>query len=276
MLKINNIKNIVFSGGGLKGWAYIGTLRALYELVPHDNIEECTGASIGSLFALLYILKINWASILQIIINLDFKEVADIDIDSILVNQSMIAGEKYSDIIIKLCENKINKKTTFKEFYEHTGIKYTVPALNISKRERMYFNYINTPDTKILDAIIASSSVPVLFPAYCIDNNYYYDGGLFDNTPSKNTEELGTLCFCLCDSHEMDQTVKILSLIHTLSELLNRTKTNNNIKLCVLDDKYSTEIYNINQSRDTIFNIYMNGYKNTKNLLFDNFLAIKN
>ena len=31
---------------------------------------------------------------------------------------------------------------------------------------------------------------------------------------------------------------------------------------------------NFNQSKDDIFNIYMNGYLNSKKILFDNLLAI--
>ena len=40
----------------------------------------------------------------------------------------------------------------------------------------------------------------------------------------------------------------------------------------VIDDKYKDEILNIDQSKDLIFNLYMNGYKNTKKFLNDDFL----
>jgi predicted acylesterase/phospholipase RssA len=32
--------NIIFSGGALKGWAYIGTIKALRELVKKDLIKR--------------------------------------------------------------------------------------------------------------------------------------------------------------------------------------------------------------------------------------------
>ena len=54
------IKNIIFSGGGLKGWAYIGTIQALYELVDFKNIEQIIGVSIGSVFGLFYLLNISY------------------------------------------------------------------------------------------------------------------------------------------------------------------------------------------------------------------------
>ena len=50
------LKNIIFPGGGLKGWAYIGAIRALTELVEYSKIEQVIGTSIGSLFGLCYVL----------------------------------------------------------------------------------------------------------------------------------------------------------------------------------------------------------------------------
>ena len=34
------IKNLIFSGGGLKGWAYIGTLKALHEYNNYINYNS--------------------------------------------------------------------------------------------------------------------------------------------------------------------------------------------------------------------------------------------
>jgi predicted acylesterase/phospholipase RssA len=50
------LENIVFAGGGLKGWAYIGTIKALNELIDFKNIKSVTGVSVGSMFGLFYIL----------------------------------------------------------------------------------------------------------------------------------------------------------------------------------------------------------------------------
>ena len=92
------IKNIVFSGAGLKCWAYIGTLRALQEYKTPD-LEEVLGVSAGSVFGLFYILGIKWEFLLDFFINLNFKELFDIDIDNILVQQSFLAGIKFTNIL---------------------------------------------------------------------------------------------------------------------------------------------------------------------------------
>jgi ABC-2 type transport system ATP-binding protein len=40
------LKNIIFSGGGFKCWAYIGTIRALNENVPFDKIKKIIGVQL--------------------------------------------------------------------------------------------------------------------------------------------------------------------------------------------------------------------------------------
>ena len=45
------IKNIIFPGGGFKGWAYIGTIRALNELIDLHNIETVIGIKSYKLYS---------------------------------------------------------------------------------------------------------------------------------------------------------------------------------------------------------------------------------
>ena len=49
--------NLVFSGGGVKGIAYLGVMQALYKLDFIKNIKNVAGASAGSITALLIALN---------------------------------------------------------------------------------------------------------------------------------------------------------------------------------------------------------------------------
>ena len=95
------IKNIIFTGGGFKGWAYIGTLQVLDEYAfIFKDISQVIGVSIGSLFGLFYVLGIKWDFILNYVMNLNFKDFMDIDIDNILTNQSLFKGNKLFLLIL--------------------------------------------------------------------------------------------------------------------------------------------------------------------------------
>ena len=51
-------------------------------------------------------------------------------------------------------------------------------------------------------------------------------------------------------------------------------KKHSDIIYYILDYRFNNECYNINQTRDDIFNIYINGYINSKNIIFNNFIAL--
>ena len=171
---------------------------------------------------------------------------------------------------------------TFMELYNKTKILYTVNSFNISKCECDYFNYQNTPDIKVLDAIMASCSIPLLFPSYNINNNYYYDGGLINNCAFQLVDELETIIFELNINSENTQNNKNNKLMELLISVLNfiqnkvasNANINNYILVNLVNDKYKDDLFNINQTKDDIFNIYMNGYLNSKKVIYDSFIAL--
>jgi predicted acylesterase/phospholipase RssA len=269
------IKNIVFSGGGFKGWAYIGTIKALNEYVSINNISNVVGVSVGSVFGLLYVLQTDPDLLLDYIMNLNFKEVIDIDIDSLFINQSFFVGEKFTNILRELISFKIDPDITFKELKKYTKILFTVNALNISDSKLEYFNSELTPDIKLIDAIRASCNLPLLFPSYCINGKYYFDGGICNNCPVDILDELDTVGFDI--SHDnSSSTIKLYDLLNSILSITNKlhlVKNSENIYK-ILDERFKNESVNLNQSKDDIFNIYMNGYTNSKNIIFKNYIAL--
>jgi len=282
------IKTIVFSGGGFKCWAYIGTIRALQEY--KINAEQIIGVSAGAIFGLFYLLGIKWETLLDFFMDLNFKEVMDIDIDNVLTQQSLLAGIRFTEIIKEIIGHVIDPNLTFKELYIHSKIKFTVNALNITDNVLEYFNYSLTPNIKIIDAIRASCNLPIIFPAYPIGNTYYYDGGLCNNCPLDTVDELESIAFNLDftlvpENEPLSKnnkgvnfsTLKLLDLLNCLSIIANKSTSikSDNIKIYnVLDAKFKDHLFNLNQKRDDIFNIYMNGYINSKNIIFKNHIAL--
>jgi len=279
------LKNIIFPGGGLKGWAYIGAIRALTELVDYSVIEQVIGTSIGSLFGLCYVLQIEWSYLLDFIINLDFKEMVDIDIDSILVTQSLLEGKKYKQLLREVISTKIDPEITFSELKKVSKILFTINAYNITKRKEEYFNYLLTPDVKVIDAVMASCTLPLIFPAYNINNNYYYDSFLINNCPYNIIEPLETMVFEISLYPDFFGTTNTTNTTNTnLYDLINSllanvqvnkdTKLDNYIITEIIQEKYNNDMANINQTKDDIFNIYMYGYLTSKDKIFENFIAL--
>jgi predicted acylesterase/phospholipase RssA len=85
--------------------------------------------------------------------------------------------------------------------------------------------YFRSPDQRLaLDHIIASASLPPSFAMTEIDGKFYWDGGLFDNTP------LGAVLDMLADGPNVDRTIYVVNLFpnkaptpRSLAEVAERT-----------------------------------------------------
>jgi NTE family protein len=268
------IKNIIFAGGGLKCWAYIGTLRALQEY-NIKGVEQIIGVSAGSLFGLFYVLGIDWAFVLDFFMNVDFKELIDIDIDTFLINQSLLEGKRFTQVIKEIIAHYVDPDITFKDLRTHSKIKFTLNALNISDSKLEYFNYQLTPDVKVVDAIRASCNLPLFFPPYKINKKWYYDGGLCNNCPVDLVDEIDSIAFDISHTENSTQ-MKLMDLLSCLANKLNDFYYNNKAENIykITDNLFNDQVFNLKQTRDDIFNIYMNGYTNSKNILFKNHIAL--
>jgi predicted acylesterase/phospholipase RssA len=269
------IKNLVFSGGGFKCWAYIGTLRALSEF-NIKSLEQIIGVSAGSFFGLLYMLNIKWEFVLDFFMEVNFKELYDIEIDNILIQHSLFAGLKFTEIIKEVISYKIDPEITFSGLRKYSGTKFTVSALNVSSSKLDYFNYLLTPDIKVVDAIRASCNLPMIFPPYKIGDSIYYDGGIVNNCPADVLDELSTVAFDLMtfDASAYNSN-NVLNLLGTMIKIMNESKLEKRENVyTILDKSFSKESFNLNQTRDDIFNLYMNGYKNSHGILLKNYFSL--
>ena len=61
-----------------------------------------------------------------------------------------------------------------------------------------------------------------------------------------------------------------------ISNKLHCPENKNNVIFQILDPVFKNEMVNINQTKDDIFNLYMIGYKNSKEMIFKNCIALTN
>ena len=180
-----NIKNLVLSGGGVKGYTYIGVLKALEKYNFSKNIETIAGTSIGSIFALFICLEYSSKDLEELSNNFDLERLNNIDTENIL-NFFDIKGidngdniERIIDIFIKAKTNKT--KITFSELYELTKIKLIVNASCLETNKNVLFSHTSHPDLLVTKAIRMSISIPFVYTPVIYENMHYVDGGLTNN-----------------------------------------------------------------------------------------------
>jgi len=190
---MQNIEYLSFQGGGIHGIYYVGVCKYLEDHNLLTNLKGVSGSSIGSLFALLFAMKLKYEDMKNIVSELDFDKVIGLNaFDEIkalykIINNFGILSRKnlekaVSEILIKYCGDK---NITFIEFYNKFNIELNVCITNVNKMQSVFVSHKTDPDYKVLDIVCISMSVPIYFETSIINDEYYCDGSVLCNLPLK-------------------------------------------------------------------------------------------
>ncbi len=187
-------ENLVFKGGGVKSYAYIGSIHVLEEKGVLDGVNKVGGSSAGALYAALVGLNFSADEIENFILSLDPNEELKKS-SSEEVNKRFFTeyGNYKGDYINNNFNNFIVKKLgksdiTFQQIHdqrESFGFKdIYLTGVDVSNGKLVVFSYENTPDMKLSDAVRISGGYPLMYtPVQLSDGFYYVDGGLINNYP---------------------------------------------------------------------------------------------
>jgi NTE family protein len=185
-----NYENLVLSGGGVKGYTYIGIIKALTEKGILKNIKKINSCSAGSFFGLLICLNYSYEEIYRILININLENKLNfynnkIDIITMFIeNYGLDDGKELIRVVEIFIKTKFKKTNiTFKELYEYSKINFIVTTTNLTKNKTEYFNHILTPNVDISLILRMSISIPFIFTPVSYNNYMYVDGGLTNNFP---------------------------------------------------------------------------------------------
>ena len=182
---MTQLKNLVLSGGGVTALGFLGILKLLYEHDLIKEIEHFIGTSMGAIISYLLTIGFTHNELLEFSKLFNFSKITeDIKLDNFLCNFGFIDMNNIT-IILKNISNvkNIDNDITFKQHYEKTKKKLSITGTCLSDFKLYYFNYENTPDMKIFDAILISCCIPLLFQPIEHDNKCWIDGGIINNFP---------------------------------------------------------------------------------------------
>ena len=181
------IKNIVFSGAGVKIYSFLGFIKALNEFDLLSNIESFIGTSSGSLIATLCVINFKYNEIEEIVLKINTSNFKNINTENIMTffnDYGADDGENFSRIIKIIFQHKFNNENiTFKELYDITNKNLIITATCVNTMDIEYFDHENTPNIPVLKALIMSISIPIIFKPVKLGDKYYVDGGLIKHYP---------------------------------------------------------------------------------------------
>ena len=160
---------IALSGGGIKGLCHAGVLKALEEQGIRPDI--ISGVSAGAVVGALYADGYSPDEIALLFEDISFRKMTKIQIPD--------GGFFRIDAFQRFLSKKLRAKT-----FEDLKIPLRIVATDLDKGRSVTFT-----SGKLIEPVIASCSVPVLFSPKVIDGIRYIDGGVFKNFPVSTIRE---------------------------------------------------------------------------------------
>lgn len=209
---------LALSGGGIKGAAHIGVLKALEE--ENIKISHLSGTSSGSIIATLHAVGYKPDEMLTI-----FKDYAKnihyIDFRTILKLLTCLlrkkklnltglnSGKSLEKIIEKVCKQK--NITTINEI----SLPLIIPTVKLQDGNLAFFTSMES-NFSIAKCVRASCSFPGIFEPVSYNGYQLIDGGLRENIPWKNLKSIGAkkvLCIAFEEIYDNKNYTNIIDIL---------------------------------------------------------------
>lgn len=223
---------LALAGGGIRGIAHAGVLKALEE----NNIKiDCLGGtSSGSMITALYavgytpdeiynLFKKYASTIVKLNSNIIRKEIKNFILKHKICSQGINNGEFIEEIFNKKAQekqisniNQIEMPIVIPAVDMKTGEEYIFTSVKSNKK-----NYISTID--IGKAVRASSSFPVIYEPMKYKDKLFLDGGILNNIPAKAVKDLGAdrIISVKFDSNKIESTSNAVDIVVKVSDLMS-------------------------------------------------------
>lgn len=160
---------LALSGGGTRGIAHIGVIKAFCE----QNIDFCcvAGTSAGSLVGAMYAAGIPCEQMIEVAKSVSRREI---------LNARFLIGSKSSNIA-QVAARLLGGKT-----FDDLSLPFAAVAVDISTGCEVVLN-----SGDVATAVSASCAVPALFTPVRIGDMVLVDGGLLNNMPADVCRQMG-------------------------------------------------------------------------------------
>lgn len=219
---------IALSGGGIRGIAHAGVLKALED--NQINIDMIGGTSAGSMIASLYAMGYS-PYYIYILFKKYAKDIAGINTNPILGSiqnllrnkKKILTGLKSGETIEKVYD-KMAARKGIKEISQ-IKMPLVIPSVDITESKEYVFTnkipkqvedtvqYIN--QISVGKAVRASSSFPAVFSPCKIKTHAFMDGGTLDNIPVYEVKKQGAdkVIAVKFDADPIDESSNLMDIV---------------------------------------------------------------
>jgi NTE family protein len=220
---------LVFSGGAIKGIAFIGVLKALEIKGILKQIKIYAATSVGTIIMMMCLLGYSPDNMFDIIKSFDLEKIKNLSFGNLLSSYGLDNGNKIEYVIKRLIVAKNYKENiNLKEFFDSTNKEFILVTTCLNTMEACYISYKTHPNLELYKAVRMSTCVPILYTPIKLGKYLYIDGGCIDNYPihmfkDRISRVIGA---CLMETYECTQDIEnletcIISIISCLMKGVN-------------------------------------------------------
>lgn len=183
---------LVFSGGGLRGLAYVGALRALADTgrLRLETVTHTAGTSVGALTAALLALGYTLDELERLVLEEDFSKYWAWGTLPSDARWGWTTGKALVDRVEELVRSKSGVTGLFvRDVPTVAGKHVTVVVTDVATCKPVYISsscssHSSHGSCRLSDVVVASMRIPLLFtPLSYSSSSCWVDGGCTDNFP---------------------------------------------------------------------------------------------
>ncbi|MGK2962475.1 MAG: patatin-like phospholipase family protein [Gemmatimonadaceae bacterium] len=169
--------SLVLGGGGLKGFAHIGVLRALEErgIVP----SVLAGTSIGSLICAAKAGGMSIGEMADRARNLKRKDLFRLNRIAMVLERTRAPSVYQGGPLRELCESVLRDVT-----FDELEMPLLVNTVDLQRGSPVVWGLPGLRDVSVIDAVYASCALPGFYPPGDVGGRSCVDGGVVDNLPT--------------------------------------------------------------------------------------------
>lgn len=267
---------LALSGGGIRGIAHAGVLKALEE--NGIKIDIIGGTSSGGIISSLYAMGYS-PYYIYILFKRYAKEIVEINSNTIIssianfmMNKKInIAGLKTGESLEKAYEN-LGLKKGIRRIKDINRLPLVIPAVNVQDgKEYIFTNNIPNnakendkyiSDVPIGRAIRATSSFPGIFCPCNFEKYNFLDGGVLDNIPVLEVKNQGAdkVIAINFKSDDVDENSNVMDIIMRTLDIMGNKISDKSLEksdLILTIPTDGTGLFDV----EKLDNCYKSGYK---------------
>jgi NTE family protein len=175
---------LVLSGGGLRGLAHVGALKAISSLdIP---IHEYIGTSMGSLICALAAGGMDIEGMERLANELKSEKILGLRLKHFLTRRLKAKSIYEGELFLRYIEGIVPIDS-----FKLLETPLIINSVELSRGEEIYWGTEGADDIPVHQAVYSSCALPGLFPPLQLNEKRYVDGGVMTNLPVRMARKRG-------------------------------------------------------------------------------------